>query len=673
MNLIQHSENLFEFRDTCNVFVLKSGDECILIDTGSGSVLDHLHCIGVERVAWVLHTHHHRDQCWGTHLVRKGGASVAVPEFERHLFEDVEAHWQTRGIFDNYTNANTFFSLAQNVPVDAVLEDYTTFAWKDYKFYVLPAKGHTYGMITLIAEVDGLKVAFTGDLMTCGGKLYQLHAMEYAYADMVGVEFTMQSILALKKERVVISYPSHGEVIRHVDEDIANLESRLAELANIGRLLTSGWNTGYPDWKTIHESSLQRISEHLLWAGPYTCSNFYIVLSGNGHALLIDYGAASQGQIHFGLDHEGIQALRFVEHHIDQMRDEFGVQHIEVVVATHIHDDHICGIPYLQRKFGTQCWALDCVAEVISNPAAWASTPCCFNKPIGVAKVLRDGERFHWRGHDFVIYYAPGQTEFHSMILGTIDGKRMLFSGDNVALCNPQAGQIDADIPVQLTVMRNSFQLEMHRHCAKVMETISPDFLCPGHGNLIPMDHSRIAQYSEYIKRKEMAFHEVVGKPADHFIDLFWARMLPYVAAVCPGGEITYTIKIRNNLERVAVYGARLLPASGWVCRDDTQSVALGPSERGEVVFTAFAPGDVDPQRKLMTAEILIDGLSQGPICEALISTTGNAQQPRQPSSKNGRYKCLHDYDPQQVHLRGYDTGLTTASAADHSVRGSNH
>lgn len=169
MSLIKHSENLFEFRDTCNVYILKSGADCLLIDTGSGAVMQHLADIGIERVDWVLHTHHHRDQCWGTPIVQKAGARVAVPEFERHLFDNVEAHWQTKRLYGNYNDSNQFFSLGTNLPVDAVLEDYGIFAWKEYEFRILPAKGHTYGMISLIAEVDGGKVAFIGDLMTSGG------------------------------------------------------------------------------------------------------------------------------------------------------------------------------------------------------------------------------------------------------------------------------------------------------------------------------------------------------------------------------------------------------------------------------------------------------------------------------------------------------------------------
>ncbi|ANW03022.1 MBL fold metallo-hydrolase [Bradyrhizobium icense] len=624
MSLIRRSENLWEYRDTCNVYVLKSGTECLLIDTGSGAVMQHLAAIGIERVDWVLHTHHHRDQCWGTPSLQQAGAKVAVPEYERHLFDNVEACWQARRLYDNLNDSNTFFSLGKNLPVDAVLEDYGTFVWEEYEFRILPAKGHTYGMVALIAEVDGKKIAFIGDLMTSGGKLYQLHAMEYAYGDLLGVEFTMQSIPALKKERPEIAYPSHGAPICEVKPNIEELESRLETLADIGGLFTSGRGIPFKDSEALRESRLQKITEHLLWAGPYTCSNFYIVLSGSGHAMLIDYGLATVGHVHATSDHDVPQALRFIERHVDQLRDDYGVRDIELVVPTHVHDDHVCGIPLLQRHFGTHCWALDCVAKVIADPAAWASTPSCFHKPIEVQRILRDGEGFHWRGFDFQVHYAPGQTEFHSIVFGEIDGKRIIFGGDNLSLSNPHAGGIEREIPVQTTVMRNSFQLEMHRQCAKVMRATLPDLICPGHGELITMDQSRIAEYTDYIERKEAAFRDVVGEPVNHFIDLFWARMLPYVSETSPGSGVDYTIEIRNNLERMAVYSARLLPAFGWTSDGKTQSITLQPGEQDKILLWATAPSQVDPRRRLITAEILIDGVSQGPVCEALVSVSGD-------------------------------------------------
>src|SRR5688572_28877679 len=57
--------DLFVWTDTCNVYVLRHGDAALLIDLGDGSVLDHLHEIGVGRVEWVLFTSHHRELCQG--------------------------------------------------------------------------------------------------------------------------------------------------------------------------------------------------------------------------------------------------------------------------------------------------------------------------------------------------------------------------------------------------------------------------------------------------------------------------------------------------------------------------------------------------------------------------------------------------------------------------------
>ena len=56
------TDQLYLFHDTCNVYVLCTGREALLVDFGSGDVLDHLAEIGVEQVTDVLMTHHHRDQ-----------------------------------------------------------------------------------------------------------------------------------------------------------------------------------------------------------------------------------------------------------------------------------------------------------------------------------------------------------------------------------------------------------------------------------------------------------------------------------------------------------------------------------------------------------------------------------------------------------------------------------
>jgi glyoxylase-like metal-dependent hydrolase (beta-lactamase superfamily II) len=622
-HLVRLSDHLYRFSDTCNVYLVVDGSAGLLIDAGSGAVLDHLHEAGVRQVEWVLHTHHHRDQCWGTPRLRDHGARVAVPEHERHLFDRAELFWQMRRTFDNYNDRNTFFAAGSDVAVDAVLEDYETFTWRGYSFFVLPAKGHTLGSSALLVEIDGRLVAFTGDLMAEGGKLYQLHAMECTYGCMEGVLFTLQSIQALRKRKPALCLPSHGEPITDVEGDVRRLERRLMECVRLGRGMRVAGRDSVPETFFLPESKFIPLSRHLLWGGAWTCSNFYVVLSDSGKALFVDYGHAFWAHMHMGPDHDGLEVMRFVEHHLDELREDYGVTRFDLVVPTHIHDDHTCGIPYLQKHHGTRCWALDEVAQVLADPAAWASTPCTFPKPIRIDRVLRDGERFTWEEYEFEIWFAPGQTEFHSVYAGMIDGRKVAFSGDNYFLAEVVAGGKVEMLPYQTTVLRNSFQLAMHRRCVEVMRKVAPELICPGHRDVLPCFKKDLDAYADFVARKERVFRELVGEPADHFIDLFWVRLLPYVAVVRPAQVVEYRLLVRNNLGRPVRYAARLLPPPGWETSAEPATVELPGDGRGEVRLRARAPQKGDGTRRLMTAEVWIDGRSQGPVSEALVTVLG--------------------------------------------------
>jgi glyoxylase-like metal-dependent hydrolase (beta-lactamase superfamily II) len=621
--LQQLSEHLFRLHDTCNVYLLVEDRAGLLIDAGSGAIAERLDQAGVDRLEWVLHTHHHRDQCWGTPRLRSIGARVAVPEYERHLFESAEGYWQTRRTFDNYDNRNTLFTSGADIPVDAALEDYEEFVWRSYRFEVLPAKGHTFGSSCLITEIDGRRIAFTGDLLSAGGKLYQLHAMEYIYGGLEGLLFTMQSIRALDRRRVDRALPSHGVPIDDPGGDIRRLERRLIRAAELGRGLAIAPQTPVPETAYLPEPKLVPISPHLLWGGIWTCSNFYVLLSDSGKALFIDYGHAYTPHMHIGADHEGLETMRFVEHHLDELAEEHHVRAIDVVIPTHIHDDHTCGIPYLQRHRGTACWALDDVAKVLEDPAAWASTPCTFPKPIRIDRRLADGDQVRWEEYDLEIFHAPGQTEFASIITGTIDGRKVAFTGDNYFLAEVTRSGRPETLPYQTTVMRNSFQLWMHRRCAELMRMVGPELICPGHDQVLPCHKEDIDAYVDFIARKEAVFRELVGQPADQFIDLFWVRLLPYVANARGGDSVRYRILARNNLERRAAIGARLIAPPGWSAGSEGGEIELDRGGRGEITLSVAVPRDVPSRRYLITAEITVDGQSHGPVPEAVLIVEG--------------------------------------------------
>src|SRR5262249_25760318 len=102
-----------------------------------------------------------------------------------------------------------------------------------------------------------------------------------------------------------------------------------------------------------------------------------------------------------------------------------------------------------------------------------------------------------------------------------------------------------------------------------------------------------------------------------------WVRLLPYVAVVKPGQELEYRLLVRNNLGRPATFGAQLLAPAGWQTGTEQRTLELAAEGRGELRLRATAPRTGDGVRRLMTAEVWIDGRSQGPVSEALVTVVG--------------------------------------------------
>jgi len=612
--------HLHLYEDACNVYILRDGDCALLIDCGSGASADALGGIGVKSVDWVLFTHHHRDQCFGARRLIQLGAQLAVPSHERYLFERATDYWQQKRIADNYNDRSTFFTVGEDLPAALSLEDYESFSWGPYSFFILPAPGHTLGSIALITEVDGTRVAFIGDLMHAGGKLYQLHAMEYDYGDLAGANLTAQSIHALRKQNVQLALPSHGPVIEDPRGCIDLLDRRLHPLMELQRDRLGA----SPGGRFAHEVKMEAISPHLLWGTEATCSNFYVIRSDSGRSLFLDYPYSSAGLFLTALHSpEPFARLRFIEHHLDELRDEWHVKSFDVALPTHIHDDHVCGIPYLQRHHGTVCWALEDVAKVIEAPASW-NTPCLYGTPIRVDRRFKDGERFEWEGFRFEIVFYPGQTEFHAAILGEIDGRRVFFSGDSCYPLKRYLPERENEWMVN-TVLRNSLTFAMHRKCNAEFERLRPDLLCPGHGPVLPVPPEAFTEHRRYVERKEAVWKDLLPEPAGLGIDLFWARLVPYQLQIQPGASADLDLELRNSFATDASFAACLRCALPFAIEPERRELKLSSGQKARVHFRLTVPAGAPPhphRRYLLTALLTVNGREHGPIAEALLVVT---------------------------------------------------
>ena len=595
------SEHLYRFEDICNVYALIHEGQALLVDLGSGTVLDHLGEIGVGRVQAILHTHHHRDQCQGDYRAGADGIPIWVPEHERRLFEHAELFWASKQLFDMYNVRNTYYSLTRDVPVAGSLEDFGIWRWGPYSLLILPTPGHSYGSLSLLAEVDGQRVAFTGDLLYAAGKVLTMYDMQYNYGAVDGVEQTILSLSNLGRRQPQLLCPAHGTPMDEVETAIRQTRENLSSFF---KLMTGGM-------LPADEIDFVPVLPHVL-AATYACSYFYVITSDSGKALLVDFGAPNYSlfgpaQKHF----EDGERVRFVEHSLERLRRQYGVREIEAVLPSHYHDDHINGIPYLQRELGVECWAYENMREILENPRA-ELIGCVLPTPIRVQRTFRDGEHFSWEGFEFAIHYTPGHADYHMGMFSQIDGHSVAFSGDNISPLNASTPSL---------IYRNHVHKTSHQQTARLYLEHMPDILCAGHDlqrEVKPGVYHRFAQKALALTQ---IFEALLPGEANFGLEPSWTAIYPYQYLACPGDVLNVQVRMTNYLARGAQAEVSLVLPEGWEATPQVARLDLRSQERSAASFRVVIPGSYafPHPRVAFAADVTFDGRRLGQITEAVV------------------------------------------------------
>jgi glyoxylase-like metal-dependent hydrolase (beta-lactamase superfamily II) len=607
---LQISDNLFLCEDTCNVYLMRRGNRGILIDFGAGKILDFLPQLGISHVDGILHTHHHRDQCQGDHLAVDRKIPIAVPEFEQHLFCDVENFWRNRRFYhEGYETRNDYFTLIESVPVAARIPDYETFSWHGWNFYALPSPGHTLGSITLLAEVDGKRVAFLGDLMHSPGKVRSLHELAHHYGGNEGVDFTIYSLHLLRKENPDLLCPSHGEPMVDVAKALGKTIDALSEYYRFVA-------TANP---TIENQPI-RFSPHLAGSNK-TAGNFYVIISDSGKAMFIDYGFPNGD---FGAQFVKATPVngrcRFIEHHLDALRSQCGIKSIDVAMPTYTNDDHYCGFPFLQRKFGTRIWCYETIAEVLENPGG-ERLGALMPEPIRVEKRFRHGEHFTWEEFEFVIAHNPGHAEHQMMLLTTIDGKRIAFTGDNFTVTSGIPTP-DGSLRIRPVVL-NRYVSDSYQKAIRNLIELEPDLLAPGHGQMIPVTRQSLLATQARIDKRAAFYRNLIADPDTDFgLDATWVSIYPYQMYARAGQVIDAEIRVRNYRSHIMKVEVKPVLPRGWRAEPDVLQFEVPARGKAASPFLFRIPHSIHRNfsRLAICAEITADGRHLGQIAEAIIT-----------------------------------------------------
>ena len=439
--LTRLSPSLWWYRDTCNVYLWTSGERGLLIDFGSGGILDVLEQTGVREIEAIVHTHHHRDQCGGDDRAVELGIPIWVPERERGLFATAEAFWTTppdlrqlRRVEPRLHPGHLAAGRARPAATTSASPGAAAPSRRSRRPGTRRARSASWPRST------AAPVASSGDLIAGHGRVPTLHDLQWQYGMPDAVGAALHSAVTLARREPATLLPSHGAPI---DEAGASLRALVGSLRDLAGLLAEiRRNRLWTTWPSSVDQPLTQVLPHL-WVNSHSVANTYALVDDDGDALILDYGFPSWD--HFFADQ------RFVAHTLDEFRAEAGLRRVRATVPSHYHDDHLAGVPWLQREHGAEAWIHDSFAGIVAEPARY-DLPCLLAEPIRVDRVLADGDLVEHAGAALETFHMPGHTMFALGLAGVLDGVRVAYTGDN--LLAGALSPLRASAPIYRNVLR---------------------------------------------------------------------------------------------------------------------------------------------------------------------------------------------------------------------------
>lgn len=155
--------NQLSFSEDCCVYLVESGNESALIDTGAGKsadfIIDNMQKCGIEidQIKTIIATHGHIDHIGGLKKMQdRLGAQVVAHHLELPAIEE--------GL-PQLTAASWYRVEYQKVKVDRVLkQDIEMVEVGGLELFCVHTPGHTPGGISIYCDIDGQRVLFGQDI-----------------------------------------------------------------------------------------------------------------------------------------------------------------------------------------------------------------------------------------------------------------------------------------------------------------------------------------------------------------------------------------------------------------------------------------------------------------------------------------------------------------------------
>ncbi len=618
-------DGLWLFRDSCNVYALRTDDGLTVVNAGTGAAADTVAQLGAGSVRQVLLTHHFRDHTDGAVRFKKLGARVFGPYWEREYLIDPEQHWRERQTWNSYDNRWDRYSPVRRIPVDEWLMDYETREVGGLSWRVLPTPGVTTGAISLVVKHAGRTLAFVGELIYAPGKVHRLAPFQYNYNDATGAVNVYSACELIKRTKPDVLLPSQGFLMgSRVAADVASVVSiepgeALDQLRrNLRRLgdIVPGMTDQFDH---ADSQEIEQVLPHLYRSRVGTAETSFII-SETSKTLAIDYGYNSARYLPPGKHH--LSNRRPMLHGIEDLASITGHQGIAVALPSHFHDDHVNGFAMLQRLYDTQIWVGENFADLLERPMRY-DRPCLWHEPVRVDRRCPLNQRFDWEGIRITLRPTSGHTRFGTLIEFVVDGTRCVHTGDQTFFAGAPTGLGYATGARQFHnhVYKNGLDLGGYRQTFEHLRRFQPQLVLTGHSAPYRPDE----RWYEVLEEGARVWDEVhhllmpLGDDAIHFgPESQAAKLKPYRVNLQTAAPMTFDAWVLNPVPRNASATIRLVSPPGWQC--EPVDLELGPRALGTAQLRLIPPERALCRRQPVALDLVVNGHRFGQVAEALIT-----------------------------------------------------
>ena len=583
--------DLFLYRDSCNVYLLRDGERAIAVDFGTGAWLDDLADLGVATVDHVVLTHAHRDQLCGLYRGRRGDFAVHAPAGERDLLTsgtlaDFWRHYQRNGCPTSYA--------APRLPLGDIAFDLAA----DSETLVGPARfcaiatpGHTAGALSYIVEWRDRQLAFCGDAVHVDGAVHQPYHLEWDHWTPGGALAAWPGLERLGYCGFDLLLPAHGPTVsKRARQAVHRTAKNLLAFIRAKGSVCAGAKNRWLDSEPL-ACGARQILPDLYQFG----SNSYLLVSRKAGGLVVDPQRPDIDQL--------APLLR-----------QIGLDRIAATTATHYHSDHADALDEGRRQYRAAVWLHPWVAEPLADRDRY-DLPWLTPESIAPDRLLPAEGVFRFGEYRFRIRPFPGQTWWHCAFDTEIAGRRVLFSGDNFQPPTRWNGSGGC-----CAFNGSRFEQGFARSAQAALD-IDPDIVCNGHRIAYRFSAAHYRRILRWSERAEKAVRALCPE-SDIDYDCRALRFEPFVNRARPGARLQLKLVSRNRSATTRALEAAIAAPEDWRSDMPRRRATIPAHSERALALALRIPRNAAPGRHLVAADCTLDGQFLAEACVALIDIT---------------------------------------------------